>query len=84
LPRCVHSRSIKHSSTCSHESIFKDRFELRCFQFLSNYGVATRQMPCQTTGTQEATDACSFRTYTSFPSDSSTSGRYRPNCLTTF
>jgi len=42
LPRCVHPRSIKHSSTCSHEPIFKVRFELRCFQFLSNYGVATR------------------------------------------
>jgi len=42
LPRCVHPHSIKHSSTCSQESIFKVRVELRCFQLLSNYGVATR------------------------------------------
>jgi len=42
-------------------------FVLRCFQHLSIYGVATQQLPCQTTGRLVATNPRSSRTKGSFP-----------------
>ena len=48
--------------------LFRDGFELRCFQFLSAYDVAARRMPCQTTGKLETTKPRSSRTKGSFPS----------------
>ncbi len=50
-------------------SIFRGGFKLRCFQLLSAYGVATRQMPCRTIGKPEATSPRSSRTKGPFPSD---------------
>ena len=50
-------------------SIFRGDFKLRCFQLLFANDVATRRLPCQTTGKPEVTNPRSSRTKGSCPSD---------------
>ena len=81
--RCLHPASITGLLACTNCLFLRTAW---CLDAFSTYQLwrSYSAMPYQTTDKPEATEACSFRTYTSFLSGRNTSSRYRPNWLTPF